>query len=57
MSKLRIRIGLLIVFLLLMITSAASSEDWLQFKYDAGHSGDVPDRSVKVPLGLSAPWH
>jgi outer membrane protein assembly factor BamB len=52
MSKLRIRTGLLIVSLFLIITSAALAEDWLQFKYDAGHSGDVPDRSVKVPLRL-----
>jgi outer membrane protein assembly factor BamB len=40
------------VSLLLATTGAASAEDWLQFKYNAGHSGDVPDRSVTVPLGL-----
>ena len=33
-------------------TAAARAEDWLQFKYDAGHSGNVPDRSVTTPLGL-----
>ena len=31
---------------------AAADGAWLQFKYDARHSGDVPDRSVSVPLGL-----
>ncbi|MFH1761539.1 MAG: PQQ-binding-like beta-propeller repeat protein [bacterium] len=28
------------------------AEDWLQFKYDSRHSGDVPDRSITTPLGL-----
>jgi outer membrane protein assembly factor BamB len=30
----------------------AAAEDWLQIKYDARHSGDAPDRTVAVPLGL-----
>ncbi len=34
----------------LMATSAA--ENWLQFKYDCGHSGNVVGRSVTLPLGL-----
>ncbi|HID21878.1 MAG TPA: hypothetical protein EYP14_05685, partial [Planctomycetaceae bacterium] len=34
-------------------TPLAVSEDmWQQFKFDARHSGNVPDRSVSVPLGL-----
>lgn len=31
---------------------SSGAEDWLQFKFDARHSGDVPGRSVKTPLGL-----
>ena len=31
---------------------ASAGEDWPQFKYDCRHSGDVPDRSVALPLGL-----
>lgn len=27
-------------------------ESWPQFKYDAGHSGNVPGRAVTTPLGL-----
>jgi len=30
----------------------AAGEDWLQFKFDQRHSGNVPDRSVTLPLGL-----
>ncbi len=37
-------------------TAAAQqeAEDWLQFKFDARHSGNAPQRSVKTPLGLVA---
>jgi outer membrane protein assembly factor BamB len=35
-----------------MVTTVAAAEDWLQFKYDCRHSGNVPDRSVTTPLGL-----
>ena len=31
---------------------ALADEDWLQFKYDARHSGNARDRSVKTPLSL-----
>jgi len=31
-----------------------AAEDWPQFKFDAGHSGNVPDRTVAVPLELAA---
>ncbi len=34
------------------MTPAAAAEDWLQFKFDARHSGNAPARSVKTPLGL-----
>ncbi|OHB81737.1 MAG: hypothetical protein A2W31_07140 [Planctomycetes bacterium RBG_16_64_10] len=30
----------------------AAAEDWVQLKFDAGHSGDVPQRRVTTPLGL-----
>ncbi len=35
-----------------LIASQAVAEDWLQFKFDQRHSGDVSDRSVRTPLGL-----
>jgi outer membrane protein assembly factor BamB len=38
-----------------LLTGAAfaySDESWLQFKYDSQHSGNAPDRSVTMPLGL-----
>ena len=28
------------------------AEDWLQYKYDSGHSGNVPDRDIVGRLGL-----
>ena len=34
------------------LSSPATGEDWLQFKFDQRHSGNVPDRSVATPLGL-----
>ena len=43
---------LLSVLLALSVTPVAAAEDWLQIKYDARHSGDAPDRTVAVPLGL-----
>jgi len=44
-------VGLLVVSSLLG-PAAFAGENWLQLKYDCRHSGDVPDRSVKTPLGL-----
>ena len=42
-------------FLVLVATSfAAAGEDWLQYQGDARHSGDAPDREVRLPLGLLA---
>jgi outer membrane protein assembly factor BamB len=31
-----------------------AAEDWPQIKFDSRRSGDVPDRSIAVPLGLVA---
>ena len=42
-------LGTAVAFFLL---ATAAAEDWLQLKYDAGHSGNVPNRGVKTPLGL-----
>lgn len=38
---------------LLCTAVTAPGEDWEQFKYDARHSGNVPDRSLASPLGLT----
>ena len=32
--------------------TAARAENWSQFKFDARHSGNASDRSVRLPLGL-----
>ena len=37
---------------LLGASAASAAEDWLQLKFDARHSGNVPGRSVETPLGL-----
>jgi outer membrane protein assembly factor BamB len=34
------------------VIATAEAENWPQFKYDPGHSGNVPDRSVSAGLGL-----
>jgi len=52
MTSVQVKIGLLVLFYLNITLAAAAGEDWLQFKYDCRHSGDVPDRSVALPLGL-----
>jgi outer membrane protein assembly factor BamB len=44
--------GLWAALLLLRVAAAPAAEDWLQWKYDCRHSGNVPQRSVTVPLGL-----
>jgi outer membrane protein assembly factor BamB len=46
------KITLLTVLSLTLATTAAAAENWLQFKYDCRHSGNVPDRNVTTPLGL-----
>lgn len=32
--------------------TAECGQDWLQYKYDSRHSGDVPEREIATPLGL-----
>jgi len=46
------KITLLTVLFLMLATTATAGENWLQFKYDCRHSGNVPERSVNTPLGL-----
>ncbi len=38
--------------LLISSIPVAADEAWLQLKYDARHSGDVPERTVQLPMGL-----
>ena len=45
-------ITLLIVISLTLAATVTAAENWLQFKYDSRHSGNVPNRSVTTPLGL-----
>ncbi|GAG66331.1 unnamed protein product, partial [marine sediment metagenome] len=52
MRSLQTKMGLLIVAFLIAVTTAAAKENWLQFKYDCRHSGNVPGRSVTTPPGL-----
>ena len=41
-------------FLLTTVSFPAAAEDWLQFQFDAGHSGNAPDRVVDAgALGLA----
>ena len=50
--RVQAKISLSIVLFLTVMATVAAAEDWLQFKYDCRHSGNVPDRSVTTPLGL-----
>ncbi|MHC4324616.1 MAG: outer membrane protein assembly factor BamB family protein, partial [Planctomycetota bacterium] len=43
---------LLAVLSLTLAATTTAAENWLQYKYDSRHSGNVPDRSVITPLGL-----
>ncbi|MHC4178355.1 MAG: outer membrane protein assembly factor BamB family protein [Planctomycetota bacterium] len=47
-------IGLWLVPFLTATGSTDAAEDWIQFKYDARHSGNVPERNLTTPLGLIA---
>ncbi|MBN1422847.1 MAG: PQQ-binding-like beta-propeller repeat protein [Planctomycetes bacterium] len=49
-TRVRIRAAALASFLLAV--TALAGEEWTQIKFDARHSGDVPDRNVAAPLGL-----
>jgi outer membrane protein assembly factor BamB len=51
------RTTVLVVFAFLasfVAAASVSAEDWLQYKFDAGHSGNAPDREIQTPLGLVA---
>ncbi len=37
-----------------LVSGAGAAENWPQLKYDARHSGNVPERTVSPPLGLVA---
>ncbi len=52
MSWMQRRIGPLMVALVVGMAVSAKGEDWLQFKYDCRHSGNVRGRNVSPPLGL-----
>jgi len=52
MKTQRTMIILLAVLFLTWTATATAEENWLQFKYDCRHSGNVPDRSVTTPLDL-----
>ncbi|NQT17171.1 MAG: PQQ-binding-like beta-propeller repeat protein [Planctomycetes bacterium] len=41
-----------VAFAIAVFPAAKADESWTQLKYDARHSGDVPDRAVETPLGL-----
>ena len=47
-----LRANTAVVVFLLISVATANAENWLQFKYDSGHSGNVPDRNVASDLGL-----
>jgi outer membrane protein assembly factor BamB len=48
----RFMITLLAIGVLCDLAAVSSAEDWPQVKYDARRSGNVPDRQVRLPLGL-----
>ena len=48
----RVAIGIGAILLSVTPLASAAGEEWLQFKYDARHSGDVAERSVATSLGL-----
>jgi outer membrane protein assembly factor BamB len=52
--KHRIELLCLWITLALAFAGPVAAEDWVQFKNDCRHSGNVPDRSVQTPLGLAA---
>ncbi len=52
MTAAKIKIACLGILLVFAAGPSPAAEDWLQLKFDARHSGDVPQRSVSVPLGL-----
>ena len=51
-SRFAIALGSVLILFASMWTTSTSGEEWLQYKYDERHSGNVPGRSVEMPLGL-----
>jgi len=51
MKSLQAKVAVLIICLL-VAPSVTRAEDWLQFKFDCRHSGNIPNRSITTPLGL-----
>jgi len=45
-------VGAVLLLIVVAPLASAAGEQWLQFKYDARHSGDVAARSVETELGL-----
>jgi len=45
-------VGVMAAWMLAGAADSAAGEDWLQFKYDARRSGNVPGRRLETPLGL-----
>ena len=43
-------LALLMINLISAVNSAWAKENWLQYQYDAGHSGNAQDRSLATPL-------
>ncbi|MCU0918631.1 MAG: PQQ-binding-like beta-propeller repeat protein, partial [Planctomycetes bacterium] len=52
MQASRVRIGLCLCVACGFLCNSAVAEDWLQYKYDSRHSGNVPDRDIAANLGL-----
>ncbi len=48
----RLCVGAVVAGVALVLVPVVRPEDWLQWKYDCRHSGDVPDRAISAPLGL-----
>ncbi len=46
-------VRLLVAFLLIRSTAAPAGENWPQFKFDARHSGNLPQRVIAAPLKLA----
>lgn len=47
-----IRLYVCVCILVVAGDAVQGGESWLQFKFDARHSGNVPNRDVRTPLGL-----
>ncbi len=52
MSTMRTNVGVWLALSMFSLGVTEAGENWTQLKYDGRHSGDVPDRTVALPLGL-----